>query len=56
MPIEHVVTSNFDKEKMVVCNERTADLDILDGEVGIDIGPKTVELYYKEISKAKTIL
>jgi phosphoglycerate kinase len=56
MPIEHVVTSNFDKEKMVVCNVRTADLDIPDREVGIDIGPKTVELYCKEISKAKTIL
>ena len=57
LPIDHVVTSNFDKEKMVVCNNvRTADLDILDGKVGIDIGPKTVELYFKEISKAKTIL
>ena len=56
MPIEHVVTSNFDKEKMVVCNVRNADLDIPDREVGIDIGPKTVELYCKEISKAKTIL
>ena len=54
LPIEHVVTSNFDKEKMVVV--RTADLDIPEGEVGIDIGPKTVELYCKEISKAKTIL
>ena len=33
LPIEHIVTSNFDKEKMVVCNVRTADLDIPDGEV-----------------------
>ena len=56
LPIDHVVTSNFDKEKMVVGNVRTVDLDIPDGEVGIDIGPKTVELYRKEISKAKTIL
>ena len=56
LPIEHVVTSNFDKEKMVICNVRNADLDIHDREVGIDIGPKTVELYCKEISKAKTIL
>ena len=56
LPIDHVVTSNFDKEKMVVSNVRTVDLDIPDGEVGIDIGPKTVELYRKEISKAKTIL
>ena len=56
LPIDHVVTSNFDKEKMVVCNVRTTDLDIPDREVGIDIGPKTVELYRKEISKAKTIL
>ena len=50
------MTLNFNKEKMVVYNVRTADLDIPDGEVGIDIGPKTVELYCKEISKAKTIL
>ena len=56
LPIEHVVTSNFDKEKMVVCNVRNSDLDIPDGEVGIDIGSKTIELYCKEISKAKTIL
>ena len=56
LPIDHVVTSNFDKENMTVGNVRTADLDISDGEVGIDIGPKTVELYCKEISKAKTIL
>ncbi len=33
LPIEHIVTSNFDKEKMVVCNVRTSDLDIPDGEV-----------------------
>ena len=56
LPIEHFVTSNFDKKNMIVSNVRTADLDIPDGEVGIDIGPKTVELYYKDISKAKTIL
>ena len=56
LPIDHAVTSNFDKEKMVVCNVRNADLDIPDGEVGIDIGPKPVELYCKEILKAKTIL
>ena len=56
LPIDHVVTSNFDKEKMVVGNVRTVDLDIHEVEVGIDIGPKTVELYRKEISKAKTIL
>ena len=56
LPIDHVVTSNFDKEKMVVGNVRTVDLDISDGDVGIDIGPKTVRLYDEEISKAKTIL
>ena len=33
LPIEHIMTSNLDKEKMVVCNVRTADLDIPDGEV-----------------------
>ena len=33
LPIEHFVTSNFDKEKMIVSNVRTADLDIPDGEV-----------------------
>lgn len=56
LPIYHVVTSNFDKEKMVVCNVRTADLDIPDREVCIVIGPKIVELYCKEISKGKTTL
>ena len=43
------MTSNFDKEKMVVYNVRTADLDIPDREVCIVIGPKIVELYCKEI-------
>ena len=33
LPIDHVVTLNFNKEKIVVCNVRTADLDIPDGEL-----------------------
>ncbi len=54
LPIEHIVTSNFDKEKMVVCNVRTADLDIPDGEVGID--KKQLSCIVKRYRRQKTTL
>ena len=53
LPIDHVVTSNFDKEKMVVYNVRTADLDITDGEVGIDIGQKQLSCIVKRYRRQK---
>ena len=54
LPIDHVVTSNFDKEKMVFCNVRTTDLDIPDGEVGID--KKRLSCIVKRYRRQKTTL
>ena len=54
LPIDHVVTSNFDKEKMVFCNVRTTDLDIPDREVGID--KKRLSCIVKRYRRQKTTL
>lgn len=51
LPIDHKVAPSFDAEKP------TATVDTIpDKMLGLDIGPKTVELFSKEIAKAKLIV
>src|SRR5690554_305469 len=53
LPIDNVVTKEFDKDaesRIVSSNGIAAD------EMGMDIGPETVELFKKEIKGAKTVV
>lgn len=53
IPVDHVIADQFD------ANAKTKTVDkmgILDGWMGMDIGPKTIDNYSKVIKNAKTIL
>jgi 3-phosphoglycerate kinase len=51
LPVDHIAADKFDaaaKTQVVA--------DVPEGWMGLDIGPKTVELFKKELSGAKTVL
>lgn len=52
LPVDSVIADKFDNdaERKVVAE------DIPDGWMGLDIGPKTAEMYYNEIIKANTVV
>lgn len=50
LPIDHVITQDIKD----TAGRKVSDT-IPEGWMGVDIGPKTVELYAKEIARAKTI-
>ncbi|MDD5773609.1 MAG: triose-phosphate isomerase [bacterium] len=53
LPVDHIIADEFSK----TANSRVQDeKSIPDGWRGMDIGPKTIELFKKEIEKANTIL
>jgi len=51
LPVDTIEANGFDNYTIV----KTVEGNIDDGFQGLDVGPKTVELYAKEIAKAKTI-
>lgn len=52
LPVDHVVSKSFgDTANIRVTN----DNKISDNEMGLDIGPKTIQLYKKCLSEAKTV-
>jgi 3-phosphoglycerate kinase len=53
LPIDHIACDSFDNPKSIIT---TTDENIKDGYLGIDIGPKTIELFLTKIKKAGTIL
>ena len=51
LPVDHIAADKFDaaaKTQVVT--------DVPDGWMGLDIGPKSIELFKAELSKAKTVL
>ena len=56
IPVDHVVTTNLNIDTHEVSECKISDDDIPDGYVGVDIGPKTIELFSQELRHAKTIL
>ena len=58
LPVDNVTTDSFDFPTMTVGNMGTTDEqgNIPDGWEGVDIGPKTTELYCSEVAKSKTVL
>jgi phosphoglycerate kinase len=52
LPIDHVIANDFLAPSKI---ETTKDANIPAGFMGLDIGPKTRELYRKELARAKTV-
>lgn len=52
LPVDHEVAETFDQR----ADSKTVEGDIPDGWMGLDIGPKTVELFSEEIGQAATVL
>ncbi|MES2965780.1 MAG: phosphoglycerate kinase [Bdellovibrionota bacterium] len=52
LPIDHVIANDFLAPSEIKTTDGPA---IPDGYMGLDIGPKTRELYRKELGKAKTV-
>ena len=53
LPVDHIVADRFSAEAEPVITESQ---NIADGFMGLDIGPKTVEMYKGAISIAKTVV
>ncbi|NLA74837.1 MAG: phosphoglycerate kinase [Deltaproteobacteria bacterium] len=53
LPKDHIACDSFDNPKNIIT---TADENIDAGYLGVDIGPKTIELFLSNIEKAGTIL
>lgn len=49
LPVDHIVSSDVND------NPTTSPLDIKENMMGLDIGPKTVDLYQNHITEAKTV-
>ena len=52
LPVDNIAADKFDAE----ANTQIVGADIPDGWMGLDIGPKTVELYAAAIKQAKTVV
>ena len=53
LPVDFVITTAIDN---VADKAVTKDQNIPDGMMGVDIGPKSIELFVNAISKAKTVI
>lgn len=53
LPVDHVVADSFSNDVEVVVTE---GIDIPEGYMGLDIGPKTAAIYADVASKSKTII
>lgn len=53
-PVDYVTASKFDKDAEV--GYATDETGIPDGWLGLDVGPKTNELYKATVLESKTIL
>lgn len=56
LPVDNIITDKVDFGAGTVGEVKVCGEDIPDGWQGVDIGPKTVELYKAEAAKSKTIL
>ena len=52
LPIDNIVADEFSEK----ANTKVIEGDMDDGWMSLDIGPKTIELYSKQIANAKTIV
>ncbi len=56
LPVDHVVAAEFPEGGKEVQATITSGEAIPDGQMGLDIGPKTIDLYCQEIAASKTII
>ena len=52
LPVDNVIADNFAND----ANKQVVEGDIPDSWEGLDIGPKTIELFSAEVAKAKTVV
>jgi phosphoglycerate kinase len=52
LPVDHVVTEDSDDSR----HHTTEGVDIIGRQAGVDIGPKTIELFSSKLAEAKTVL
>ena len=53
LPIDYIAADKFDAEANAIV---TKDENIPEGYMGLDIGPKTIEMFSKEINNSKTVI
>ena len=53
LPVDHIVADKFDAEAQA---KEIDDVNIPDGWMGMDIGPKTIALYSDQILQSKTVV
>lgn len=53
LPVDNVISTEFANNKAIYTNSKNDNIP--DGYMGLDIGPESIELFAKEIAKAKTI-
>ncbi len=57
LPVDNVIANKFPAEKDASDIEiKVADGDLPDGWMGLDIGPKTIELFSEAVKTAKTVV
>lgn len=56
LPVDNLITDKLNFLNAQVGETKIVDGDIPDGWEGVDIGPKSIELFKAEIAKSKTIL
>lgn len=56
LPVDTLITDALDFGAKTLGETKIAEGDIEDGWEGVDIGPKTLELYAEEVAKAATVL
>ncbi|MGR3741547.1 phosphoglycerate kinase [Companilactobacillus sp. DQM5] len=52
LPVDHVVAKDFSND----ADFEVSDIDISDGFMGLDIGPKSIELFESKLKDAKTVV
>ena len=56
LPVDTLVTNALDFDAKTLGDTKIAEGDIEDGWEGVDIGPRTTEIYAEEVAKAGTVL
>ncbi len=56
LPVDYLVTDALDFGNKTLGNLKVVEDEVPDGWEGVDAGPRTVELYCEEVSRAQTVL
>jgi len=56
LPVDTLITNALDFDAKTLGDTKIVEGDIEDGWEGVDIGPRTTEIYAEEVAKAGTVL